>query len=86
MKGPARLFASFDENWLGLVLDYPGRAWQPAETRPVDWNALLEKDGDSTALDDAMKAVSSGIIRTLADRVETGEKNGRGRLRLFFEH
>ncbi len=86
MKGPARLSASFDENWLGLVLDYPGRAWQPAETRPVDWNALLEKDGDSTALDDAMKAVSSGIIRTLADRVETGEKNGRGRLRLFFEH
>ena len=85
IKGAARLTASFDENRLALTLEYPGRAWQSVEARPVDWDAVLEK-GSGAELDDAMKVVSSNLICKLADRVESGEKNGRGRLRLVFDH
>ncbi len=86
MTGTARLSAGFNENRLVLVLDYPGKALYSSEVRLVDWNSFLKSDHDISELDDALKIVSHSIIRTLADRIETGEGNGRGRLSLFFEH
>ncbi len=85
MKGAARLSASFDENRLLLTLDYPGRAWQPAEVRPVVLDAWLDKGG-GFELNETMRTVSSNLICSLADRVESGEQDGRGRLRLIFDH
>lgn len=85
IKGRAKLTAGFDEYRLSLTLDYPGRAWQPADTVRVNWDEIMEND-DSSALDDVMANVSSGIIRNLADHAESDEKNGQAQLRLDFEH
>jgi len=86
IDGPARLSAVFNEYRLMLALDYPGRAWRSDQTPVADWNAMLENDIDDAALDDAMTAVSSGIIRHLADRVVSREHNGQGHLGLIFDH
>jgi hypothetical protein len=84
--GPARLSAVFDEYHLDLALDYSGKAWRPAESRPVDWNALVEPDSDDQTIDEAINSVSSGMIRGLADRVESEEQNGQALLTFRFEH
>jgi len=86
IHGPARLFAEFDEYHLDLTLHYPGKAWRPAQSRPIDLNALLEQDSDDRMIDEAINSVSSGMIRSLADRVESEEQNGQGHLKLRFEH
>jgi len=84
--GPARLSAVFDEYHLDLALDYSGKAWRPAESRPIDWNALVEPDSDDQTIDEAINSVSSGMIRGLADRVESEEQNGQALLTFRFEH
>ena len=84
-KGRSTLTARFDEYRLSLTLDYPGRAWKPAESKTIDWNAVMENEGTDT-LDQVMTSVSSGIIGNLADQVGSGEKDGRAKLHLNFNH
>lgn len=86
ITAPPLLTAVFDEYSLILTLDYQGSALPVADAQPVDWNVLMEKADGSEEIDQAMKAVSSNIIRNLAERIESGEQNGQTRLRLFFEH
>ena len=86
LKGPPLLTALFDEYKLILTVDYPGRPWQPVEAQSIDWAALMDKEEDSEELDAAIRAASAGIIHGLAKRVESGEKDGRAYLRLYFEH
>jgi xanthine/uracil permease len=86
LQGPARLMAAFDEYKLIVTLDYPGRGILLPAGPPVDLQALLDGEDDSAALDEAMAAVSAGMIRSLADQVECGEQKGRGRIRLTFNH
>jgi xanthine permease XanP len=85
LAGPARLLASFDEYKLILTLDYPGRGIQFSAAREVDWQALLEAEEDA-ALDETMASLSGLLIQRLADRVDSSERDGRGQLRLVFNH
>ena len=86
MEGPVTLSARFDELTLKLTLDYPGMAIDlGADTKP-DAQRLLDMDHEDAAFESAMAAISSAMIRALADRVETRGLPGRGELRLQFEH
>ena len=86
ITAPPLLTAVFDEYSLILTLDYQGSALPVADAQPVDWHALMEKTDGSEEIDQVMKAVSSNIIRNLAERIESGEHKGQARLRLFFEY
>jgi hypothetical protein len=86
LEGPVQLAARFDELTLRLTLDYPGRAIELAADVKPDARRLVDMDDEDAAFDSAMAAISSAMIRALADRVETRSRPGRGELRLQFEH
>jgi xanthine/uracil permease len=86
IAGPATLRASFDEYKLILVLDYPGRAISFSQASQIDLHALLEDEEEEAALDAAISNMSGHLIQNLADEVNSSEKDGRGQLRLRFDH
>jgi xanthine/uracil permease len=86
MDGPARLRVRFDELLLRIGLEYPGKPLRLDIDPRVDLKALLQDDADDARLDLTMQAVSASLIRNLADRVDSGPRDGHAELRLQFEH
>ena len=85
VRGPVRLKASFDEFKLGLVLEYPGKAFALQARKKMDLSSLLNEEDDA-ALDDAMARMSSHLIKGLADEVSSSEQSGVAMLNMQFSH
>lgn len=85
MGGPARLKASFDEDRLSLALEYPGRAVDIEKSQAMDLRGLL--DEDDRRIDQAMSALSGLLIHSLADGVNTRNREGGSQMvSLTFDH
>ena len=78
---------SFDEFNLDVELLHSGPPLPLGGAR-VDPAQLLDTDDANfhAALDAALAGVSSALLRRLADRLSTGERNGQSFLRLHFDH
>jgi hypothetical protein len=86
MNAPSTLEASFDEYKVILKLVYTGREFSMASEVEVDWQALLETEGNDAEVDQAMALIPGLLIRNWADQVDSGHRDGSAWLRLQFDH
>lgn len=86
MSGPSTLEVSFDEYKVILRLSYCGRVFGMTSDIQIDWEALLETEGNDSEVDQAMALIPGLLIRNWADRVDSGERDGTAWLRLQFDH
>jgi xanthine/uracil permease len=86
MNAPSTLEASFDEYKVILKLVYAGREFGMTSEVEVDWQALLETEGNDAEVDQAMALIPGLLIRNWADQVDSGHRDGSAWLRLQFDH
>lgn len=86
-NGPVKLKASFDEYHLDLSLSYAGKPMDVSGSGAPDLSTFLDDESNAdAALDQAMNRLSGTLIRSLADRVESGSSDSESYLRLVFSH
>jgi xanthine permease XanP len=86
ITAPCTLEASFDEYKVVLKLVYAGREFGMASQVEIDWQALLEADGNEAEVDQALALIPGLLVQNWADQVDSGQRDGRAWLRLQFEH
>ena len=86
MSAASTLEASFDDYKLILKLIYPGQEFGMAANQQIDWQALLETEGNDSEVEQAMNSIPGLLIRNWADQVDSGERDGVSWLRLQFDH
>jgi hypothetical protein len=69
-----------------LKLVYAGREFGMASQVEIDWQALLEADGNEAEVDQALALIPGLLVQNWADQVDSGQRDGRAWLRLQFEH
>jgi hypothetical protein len=85
VEGAIVLTTSFDEFTLVNTLSYHGNAFRLEPQAAPELAAILDVDDDD-AMDDAMRQLSTHLIRKLADRVRATQKGDTAELTLLLNH